>query len=175
MWAIANHSCNFLSAAHPTYATNIPQPHRLNPIFTSKLENWLKLMLKLNPDARGKRDGESAWFEDLEKMLSEKVKTSHWYLFFFSWSRISWSLVENNNNLVSSKIVRVYNTATHATMTFAIDDTTSVNLLKTRIHKESSIEMSDQILLFEDGNIPDPTKKVAVQCWPNGVRWSIFV
>ena len=58
-----------------SFKQTIPDPHWLSDDFRRKLEDWLKLMLKLCPIKRGGGANSQDWFNHLQRILDEKVVT----------------------------------------------------------------------------------------------------
>nr|CAB3255742.1 IKK-alpha/beta inhibitor of nuclear factor kappa-B kinase subunit beta [Phallusia mammillata] len=65
--------------------------------------------------------------------------------------------------ILNDTVIEVFNTQTQEVITIEADEETSITLLKTNIAQHTNIQPPDQILLFKNGEIPNPTEKVLQQ------------
>ncbi|XP_023688018.1 inhibitor of nuclear factor kappa-B kinase subunit beta [Paramormyrops kingsleyae] len=113
------------------FSKHLPQPNNLNKLLSEKLERWLRLLLKLSPQERGKdpQYGPNGCFAALDHILDLKLV--------------------HVLNMVSAKI-----------HTYPVQEGETVAVLQERIACDTHIPMANQELLLEAGLALEPQRSV---------------
>ncbi|KAK7507653.1 hypothetical protein BaRGS_00001588 [Batillaria attramentaria] len=145
--------CAFIDGNNePRFSKTITMPNHLSNPMKTYMEQWLRLMLRWDPKARGGgmahvADGPSRprCFLMLEQMLS-------------------------------TKIVHVLNVESNQLLAYPLKpDTTMVDLHRV-LELETKIPVADQDILLASGVSPD-MRQPALQCWsePSAEEWVVFL
>ncbi|KAH3861372.1 inhibitor of nuclear factor kappa-B kinase subunit alpha-like isoform X2 [Dreissena polymorpha] len=126
----------------------IPTTNRLSRSMQTYLEQWLRLMLRWDPKARGGglgKDSRATCFNILETVLN-------------------------------MKIIYLLQVSTNDLLTFPVIDAHTIYDLQRRIEDETQIAIGDQDIIMANGMTPDQSKP-ATQCWlePSEQEYFVFL
>lgn len=145
--------CAFIDGNNdPRFSKTIFWPNHLSIPMRAYLEQWLRLMLRWDPKARG-----GGMFPSADGLSRPRC----------------FLLLEQ---ILSTKVVHVLNVEVNQLLAYPLKANMTMAELQTVLELESKVPVADQDILLASGVSPD-MRQPALQCWsePSAEEWVVFL
>ncbi|XP_075976747.1 inhibitor of nuclear factor kappa B kinase subunit beta [Anticarsia gemmatalis] len=141
------------------YSNEIFPENYISKPFKALLEQWLQIALEWDPKLRGRVTPSRVTFN----IPSEQREAASKIVIF--------DVLEK---ALAKKIVKIFSVATMSQLAYEIDDSTTIQMLKTKIFNDTKIQTDEQILITQVQFMEPPNEDWVTKYWNENIIFFLY-